>query len=499
MLGLLKRLLTHGRNGERRLYGRYLVADRGLSQLSLEAPGGWESLGARADRAQNIAVSRYFERHSALANRLAAIYVDYTVGPRGLALVPASGYEPWDQWATTAWEEIKDQLVLGPAGQNGWAAAQALMVWRWFFDGEVFIYLTELEGRPAVQVLETHRIVQPTNLAPQQRKKIIDGIEIDPLTTQPIAYHVLTDDRGGTRRVPASQIIHIMDPSYSDQLRGMPVLTPVLRDMHCLMDLEMYEMRAHADAAEKSTIWKLHTGEFGAELVRRADLGLEQIESAGQEIADRVRHYSDALGGRAVALLPGEDVTVIQPQRPTEQQRAFWDYLINKICVGVGIPRQLVAPYSVQGTVARADLAAARSSMISASELFIRATRKIYAHALGVIMANNSGLPPAPATWSNVSIRAPRQIDVDLGRSTVAMLEELKHGASHWELIYGQMGLDWRQELRKRAEQIAYMRQLAEQFGLDMRWLSQTLVPESANSAVRARDGQEVTNGDTKD
>jgi hypothetical protein len=45
------------------------------------------------------------------------------------------------------------------------------------------------------------------------------------------------------------------------------------------------------------------------------------------------------------------------------------------------------------------------------------------------------------------------------------MLAELEVNATNYEMIYGPLGLDWREQFRKRAEQEKYARELGLQLG----------------------------------
>ena len=67
-----------------------------------------------------------------------------------------------------------------------------------------------------------------------------------------------------------------------------------------------------------------------------------------------------------------------------------------------------------------------------------------------------------------------------------AMLAELSAGATNYELIYGSLGLSWQTELRKRAEQAKFIRDLATQYGVDVAEISQTQanLPAAMETAV---------------
>jgi capsid protein len=95
----------------------------------------------------------------------------------------------------------------------------------------------------------------------------------------------------------------------------------------------------------------------------------------------------------------------------------------------------------------------------SRSSVIQEVVRRVYEW----VMRTSLGQPElrgAPADFYEVSIQAPRSVNVDVGRNSAAMLAELTAGATNYELIYAPQGLDWREETKKLAEQLEYMRGL---------------------------------------
>jgi hypothetical protein len=174
------------------------------------------------------------------------------------------------------------------------------------------------------------------------------------------------------------------------------------------------------------------------------------------------------MGGRAFALRPGEDAKVWTPTRPSEATRQHWEILISEICVGTGIPKILVFPSSIQGTVARADLDVANAFFAARSQAVIPKWLAVYYFWLEWAIRNNPRLSRLtyPADYRRASVRPPRAVNVDVGRNSAAMLAELEAGATNYDLIYSPLGLDYRLELTKLAEQLAFIRDLEKARGL---------------------------------
>lgn len=413
--------------------------------------------------------SRYFERNSALLNRLADLFEQFVVGAGGLQLMPASSDEEWNGRAKTWWDEWCKFCDL--TSLQSFGTIQSLIARSWFIDGEIFILKTrgsEAPRRPRIQLIESHRVCTPPNLATEEGRTMIDGVEIDS-RGRPIAYWVrdgLLDET--FRRVPADQMVHHFEPSRPGQYRGLPFLHAVLNDLHDLDDLQILEMAAAKDGAEKSTFFKTATGEQNAESMRRERWGQPTQTSTGADVLEnRTKYVRDVIGGRTVGMKIGEDVQQFLPNRPTGATQALWNILCGKVCMGTGISKLLVMPESIQGTVARGELALANAFFRSRSMCLADSLREIRNYVIGWGVLNDVEIADPPADWRNVTVRAPRAVDVDVGRNANAVVAGLAAGTTTYQDVYGELGQDWRPQLRQRAIEAKYIRDLAKEFQVE--------------------------------
>jgi capsid protein len=283
-----------------------------------------------------------------------------------------------------------------------------------------------------------------------------------------VAYHVrdgFNDEE--YRRIPADQIIHVFEPTRPGEYRGLSFFAAVLNELHDLDDLHILEMLAAKDAAEKSTIYETVSGELDAtaEGMRREKFGQATQNSSGTETTEnKTRFAKQTLGGRVMAIKVGEKVTQFQSNRPTVTQQWYWDYLTGRICAGVGISKLLVYPYSMQGTVTRADLDVMAGFFRSRSEVLGGVFTEIRNYVLWWDIQNNVQLADPPSDWRKVTVRPPRSVNVDVGRNSSAMLAELKSGARTYEDVYAELGRDYRDQLRQRAKEAQLIHELAEEF-----------------------------------
>lgn len=415
----------------------------------------------QATRLEIVRKARYFERNSGIVNRLADLFEQFTVGANGLQFVPASSDEEWntrarDWW--TGWERVCDIASLHPFG-----SLQSLCARLWFVDGEVFLLKTwgdevltdgRTIRRPRVQLIESHRVATPTGLA--KGVVVIDGIELNS-KGRPVAYHVRTAFEGDKfERIEAPNIIHIFEPSRAGQYRGLPMLYPVLNDLHDLDDLQMLQMRKSKDAADITNVFKTKTGELPANgleaqrftINRQTNANVETLETR----TDYIRKASG--GGRTIAIRTDETLDQHRSDTPSIADQAHWDYVLSKICAGVGISKLLVMPFSLQGTVTRADLDTAAVFFRSRSAVLASAFEIIYRWCMEwAVYANANNLGDPPADFLRVTVRPPRSVNVDVGRNSSALIAEYEAGWRTLEAICGEMGEDWRQVLRQRAKE----------------------------------------------
>lgn len=420
--------------------------------------------------------ARYWERNSALINRLADIFECYVVGS-GLQVNPASSDQEWNDrakvwWRT--WERFADI-----ASRQTFGTLQGLITRAWFIDGEAFVLLVQGEtGRPRLQILEAHRVETPPDLQDKEGSSIVDGVEIDPSSGRPVKYWIWEPIGNGQKKykaLPAEQVLHVFEPQRPGQYRGLPFFTAALNTIDDLDELKKLEQKAARSASIVANILVNVTGEVDpAELLRNG--GAVDTASTGSEVTA----YQERLGGETIVLKAGEDLKQFQSNRPSVVTRDYWRDLQAEVCASCGIPAVLVFPDQMQGTQYRGSLDMAATFFRSRSAVMQEVVRRIYEWVMReagrrATRNNDQELLGAPQDFWRVSIQPPRSVNVDVGRNSAAMLAELAAGATNFELIYAPQGLDWREEGSKLAEQLQYF----EALGIKLPFLN------GANSANR--------------
>jgi len=419
---------------------------------------------------------RAFERNSGLVQRLADLFEQYTVGPAGLRFVPDSSDQDWNRRNAdefTRWSELCDLT-----SRHHFGTVQSLAARSWFIDGEVFILKTSgrLRGDgqsfPRIQPIESHRVQTPPEFNADER--VIDGVRVDE-RGRPAGYYVRESvgvapfqlSRESFQFVPAERMVHVFEPSRIGMYRGLPFFYAVLNDLHDLDDLQLLEMDAAKDAAAKTQIIKTKTGELDQEALRaqRFLTGGKQGTSGGSS-QERVKYYEEVFGADVKVMRHQDEYNQFVSGRPSVAVQAYWEHLISKICAGVGISKLLVLPFSMQGTVTRADLDVANTFFRSRSAVLAAALTEIYLYVTEWATRNVRELADPPADWRRVSVRPPRSVNVDVGRNSQALISEYAAGWRTLNEICGELGHDWRDVLRARAVERQAARELELEFGL---------------------------------
>jgi lambda family phage portal protein len=480
-------------------------------------PSSWQDAefdGTPGVRIRMAADARHWEQSSALINRIADLFEEFTVGPAGLRLIPNPGnnddddddtpdesVEAWKRVAKKKWNKWCEHPEVD--SNRGFAESQALMARNWMISGEIFIkkvYAKNDTGKkqPYIQLIESHRVETPNSLSGNiVGSAIHDGIELDDngiiqaywvrKTSNAVippwgnsyfsfsysAYTAAVE----WERIPADEMLHLYEAGRPQYRRGLTMLYPVLRDQSDLQLLQKLEVDTAKALSELALVYITKTGELpkanGASAVRRARSATTTDAATNAVVqSEPVFHSLSHKGGKRISLNPGEDIKSIDVDRPTTTQQWLWEYLIWKICAGTGISRLVVAPQApAQGTLVRSDLDVQSRFFLSRSMIIQKLWIEIYRFYMGWAKDFDRDLKGAPADWDAVKVRAPKSICVDLGRNSQAAIAEIAAGLRTRADWFAENGEDWEEQMMQCGKEYAKAKTISAQTGAPVEYL----------------------------
>lgn len=412
---------------------------------------------SKATREEIRRKAYFFEKNHPLVQKLAGLFEQYVVG-QGIQFFPASSNTDWNLRAKATWDTWRKYAAVD--NLQGFDSLQGIMARRWFIDGEIFVYLlTSDQGFPRIQLLESMRCKTPPKLATREGKDIFDGVQVDK-NGRPVAYYF--DD--SEKPIPADKIVHIFEPERPGQYRGISFFASCIKTLHDLSDLQMFEMQAAKRAARTTDVVKKGPGQNTADILKRLKQGAATHAAAATPMAGAVEYLTEINGAKPVILDIGEEYTQYKSDRPSVVVQSFWQKLEASICAAVEIPYILVYPESMQGTVFRGAIDSAAATFRSRYAALVIHLTRIYEFAI----ENQLRLIGAPPIdWRNVDSRPPKAVNVDVGRNSSAVINEIAAGIRSHQGVIAEDGGDWKAVLRQKAETWAYVNELAAKYSVE--------------------------------
>lgn len=235
------------------------------------------------------------------------------------------------------------------AGHNSYYAIQRLVLRHVWIDGEVLIHRTwdtSLRGIAPLrlEVIECDQLDTLVDGELANGNIGRRGIEVDPSTGRPVAYHVLDQHPGDylflgslgrSRRLPAADIIHVFDKRRASQTRGVSWLAAILMEAYDLGEYKSIERIGAKLAAAFGIFVKSNTPDVQS----GAGIGIpaSQLGPNGKPDATTgtLPDYIDP--GRIQRLPYGTDITVASHNRPGTQYEPFIRDSVRGMSTGTGM------------------------------------------------------------------------------------------------------------------------------------------------------------------
>ncbi|KPQ07469.1 MAG: phage portal protein, lambda family [Rhodobacteraceae bacterium HLUCCA12] len=216
-------------------------------------------------------------------------------------------------------------------------------------DGEAFVRILSGPNGFRLVILPSDQIDPAMTRDLGNGARIVAGVEFD-ASEQVTAYHVLPDapgtafaNYGETLRIPASEILHIFDPIFPGQVRGVTWLAPVLLKL------------ADYDAASDAMLMNLKTQSLFAGFITDLEGGAAGFDSPRDAGTANI-----SLEPGAMRILPqGSDVKFAQPSGGLSQQVDFIKSQLHEIAAGLGLMYE-----QLSGDLSQANYSSARFGLL---------------------------------------------------------------------------------------------------------------------------------------
>ncbi|WP_035606224.1 phage portal protein [Haloferula sp. BvORR071] len=330
-------------------------------------------------------------------------------------------------------------------------------------DGDGWILLTETNGFPQIQSIPAHRIGQRDNAARvaaggYKGLRIRKGVIFNKVG-RAVAYRVLGEAKDGSEDsdVSARDLLHVFDPSFVDQSRGLPLFS--------------HAVSAFRDISES------REREMAAQLLLSSLAFVETNPYGGPDPDDVTIEYSSdgtpscqSFEGGTVKFFKGGDGSKLEEvanNRPSQNWQAFHDRLIRDSLTGTGWPLSLVNMAQGNGTADRISLLQGRKAIEDRQSLLKPLAKRIINFALG--KAIDSGILAPAKQWWNWNLSCSNRLSIDLGRDSASLREEIKLGMKNLTQILAEEGRTREDHIRERAEEdalrIKIRKEVSERYG----------------------------------
>lgn len=339
-------------------------------------------------------------------------------------------------------------------------------------SGDSFVITPRMErpGAPAMlalQLIEADRVCNPDDKT--NSDALIDGLEISSSTSETVAYHIArrhpgdvlgrsnTWDRYEARGQQTGRlnVIHLFKPTRPGQVRGVPWIAPILEPLKQLNRWTDAELNAAVVSGLFSVFVKMDPEAF-------QDLFDDDAKAA---VGAQAGKWSGEMeSGKAVNLLPGEDIITTTPGRPNPEFDPFWTAMVRQIGMALEIPFEVLVMHF------QSSYSAARGALLMAWKTW-RARRDFMAtylcqpvYELWLAEEVASGRIKAPGFFADPMVRAAwcKGVWTGDGPGSIDPLKEVNAAEKRIELGISTKeaesvlhdGISWEQKHRQRVKEV---------------------------------------------
>jgi capsid protein len=241
-------------------------------------------------------------------------------------------------------------------------------------------------------------------------------------------------------------MMHVVDHEYASGCRGIPLLQSSINSIQDEMEILALEKQACKDNGDVVRTIQKQGGVLDQDTAN--ELGALNTPS--------YTSIANTMGGKLLVLDQGESLNSFQSNRPNSTFVGFLAALERDIAQGV-LPYEFVGDSSKLGgaTVRLVTAKAARVFSKYSQVMIEQFCVPTWGYIIGEGIANGD-LPDDP-DWARVSWTTPKSVTVDAGRDAANDRNDVEMGLLSMSELYAQRGLDFRTEMDKRANDMAFI------------------------------------------
>jgi len=419
------------------------AGDRGSSWRP--SRGDADASSARRDRL--AAIARDMVRNTPFAVRAQQVISGNVVGD-GIIPKPTGGTKAARAEALRLIEAHFDTTAIDADGRNTLYGLQRLAMNTVIDAGEVLIRRRRRQrsdGYPLpfqLQVLEPDFLDRMASGPLPNGHLIREGIEYDAIGRR-VAYHLLAEHpgargwarlRGETRRVPASEILHLYRQDRPGQMRGVSWFAPVALTLQDLDDHQDAQLMRQKIAAC-----------FAAFRVRPDDEPTKDgVDPAG---------LGSIAPGRIQTMGPGEDIRFSAPPG-VEAYDEFTRTVLRSAAAGMGITYE-----ALSGDLSRVNFSSARMGRLemdrNVSGWQWHLLIPQFCQPLGAWFSEAWMMSSARAGQVRLEWTPPARVLIDPAREIAAQRDKVRAGFASRQASIRELGFDPERVIQEQAEDAA--------------------------------------------
>jgi lambda family phage portal protein len=380
--------------------------------------------------------------------------------------------EGWNHETEKQWRDWSEMCDLSGKLDLDGICRQAIR--STYTDGDLGIGLVTEDKDLRLQVIEGDRIAENMRAGVQiDTFNPIGGVNVDWSTGRPISYLVGKRGMGGILNTdmkepwPAESFILLFRPQRVDQVRGVPLLAPVIQTAR---DLDRYITATRIQANIAAT--------FGVVIKRNAAAQFMMRNSTA--VPNSSTHRTVPLTtGKMTYLNEGEEIDSFEPKVPAQNFDAFSKFLVRIIAIGMGTTYEALMNdfTNMSFSSSKTHLMDIEMSRNEWQRWLVRNLLfRIY--SVWVSKRMESGLIEFnEQAFDAINWQSPAPIYANPVDEASDTSERLRAGTTTFEDVYNEQEAQWKHKLTQRAKEVKFIEDLATEYKVSPDKISNTLPP----------------------